>query len=368
MKLPFTGFFQDLHRFFAFKELVGLDIGTSAIKFVQLARGTTVPELVNYGILETTQYLERGNAAFQTSSLKLTERGTAEHLAVLVREAGISGAAAVASLPSFAVFTSPLEIPLAPPDETARLVSFQAKQFIPLPLSEVNLEWMKVEEFDNQRGARYQRLMVTAVPIATIGVYQRICRAAGLKLVGLELEYQALARAVADPAALPTLVIDIGAESTALAVMDHGAVRQTGQTDYGGAALTQALARSLGVSAIRAEELKRRRGLLSVAGEYDLGVSLTPFLDVILQECVRVRSAFEEAHHATVGGIMMVGGGANLPGIREYVEVQLGLPVTFPRPFGTIQYPPTLEPIAKSLMNELALSIGLGLKLLTPTP
>src|SRR3989338_8298254 len=116
MNLPIAGFFQDLRRFFAFRDIVGLDIGTAAIKFVQLRRGATVPELVNYGILETTQYLERGNAALQTSSLKLTERGTAEHLAVLVREAGlwtgrhgVSGTAVVASLPSFSVFTAPLE-------------------------------------------------------------------------------------------------------------------------------------------------------------------------------------------------------------------------------------------------------------------
>lgn len=366
MRNPLVGIFQDLRRFFAFKELVGLDIGTSAIKFVELSRGSSAPQLVNYGILETTQYLERGNAALQTSSLKLTERGTADYLATLLREAGVSGASAVASLPAFSVFTAPLEVPLVSPEETSTLVSFQAKQFIPMPLSEVNIEWSKVEEFDSQRGVRYQRLMVTAVPNATIQVYQRICRAAGMRLVGLELEHYALARALTNVADPPVLIVDIGAESTSIAVSDHGAVRQTGQTDYGGAALTQALARGLGVSASRAEELKRRRGLLSVSGEYDLAVSLTPFLDVILEECARVREAFESAHHAAVTGLMLVGGGANLPGIREYAAAQTGLQVFPLRTFGGIAYPPALEPIAKPLSNDLSLAAGLAMKLLTP--
>lgn len=367
MRNPFAGFFQDLRRFLKFREVVGLDIGTAGIKLVRLERQGDSVTLAGYGILETTQYLERGNAALQTSSLKLTERGTAEHLAVLGRETGVAGLSAVASIPAFSVFTAPLEVPLVDAEETARLVSFQAKQFVPLPMSEVSVEWTKIHEFDNPRGGRFQRLLVTAIPNVTIQLYQRLAKAAGLRLVGLELEYQALARAVAEPSDGPFLILDIGAESTSLTVVDHGVVRERGQTDYAGAALTQALARSLGVSSLRAEELKRRRGLLSASGEYDLSVSLTPFLDVILQECVRVRGSFEQAYRASVGSVMLVGGGSDLPGIHEYVASQLSLPVARPAPLRTIAYPPSLEPIKKSLSNHLALSVGLGMKLLKPS-
>jgi len=188
---------------------------------------------------------------------------------------------------------------------------------------------VKLEEFDNQRGARFQRLLLTAIPRAIIRSYQAIFKSVGLKLVGLEVEAQALIRSLFSRTDAPALLLDIGAESTSLTVVEGGIVRQTGQIDYGGAMLTNAIARTLGISLWRADELKRRRGLTSSPGEYDLSASLTPFLDIIARECDRVRNAHDSTSRNHVERLMIVGGSANLPGIGEHappaVPVRVGL-------------------------------------------
>jgi len=147
-----------------------------------------------------------------------------------------------------------------------------------------------------------------------------------------------------------------------IAVIERGVLKQIGQTDYAGATLTNAVARVLGVSARRAEELKRRRGLLGFGGEYELSTSLLPFLDVIIRECIRVKDLYESDYQKSVAGFTLVGGGANLPGIGDYFTKQLQLPLSEPGSLRHFAYGENLEPLAKSLGRDLAVASGLTLK------
>ncbi|MEK7512595.1 MAG: pilus assembly protein PilM [Patescibacteria group bacterium] len=359
-----SDFFSDLRRFVSYREVLGVDIGTVSIKMAEVHRLGDQMVLKNYGVLETKEYLERGNAALQTGSLRLVPRDASAYLATLLEEVRPTTRFAVASLPSFAAFLVPIEIPLLSPEETERLISFQARQYIPMPVERVNIEWAKVGEFDSPRGARYQRLLVTAIPTATIKTYQDLFRSVGLRVVGIELEASALARALLSPTAPATLIVDLGGESTTLVVAERGVVKQVTQTDYGGATLSQAVARTFGVSLWRAEELKRRRGLIGSATEYDLSTSLAPFLDVIIQECVRAKVNYEKTATGTVDELMLVGGTANLPGIRDYFAAQMHLAVQTPSPLAAIRYPGALEPTIRVLGNELPVALGLAEKLI----
>lgn len=207
-----------------------------------------------------------------------------------------------------------------------------------------------------------QRILITAIPNDLIAQYRAIFHAVGLTLDAVEVESQSLARAVGDLEKIPTLLIDIGALSTGITVIEGTRVVATGQTDYGGMALTQALARGLDISAWRAEELKRRRGLLGVGGERELSTSLLPFLDVIIQECHRVRTLYERTTGRRVERFMLVGGGANLPGITDYMHAQFGIPNVFASPFVRLARPANLEPALQNVQNEFAVAAGCALR------
>lgn len=362
MNFGFKDFVDDVSQFLKFKRTLGVDIGTVALKAVELERLADGAALTNYGILEKKDYLDRPNEAVQTTSLRLDIKRTAGLLRTLVSEMGTGTDRAIASVPLFRVFVVPVELPAMPPAETEKAVLYQAKQYIPIPLNSAALDWTKMEDFTNAQGQPFQRILLTAIPNDLMETYKAIFRQAGLHLAALEIEGQALIRSMYRVEAEPMLLIDLGAESTQFAVVEKGHIKQVGQSDYGGASLTHALARSLDVSPWRAEELKKRRGLQGFGGETELSTSLEPFLDVIIQESDRVRGIFEQATTRKIGQIILTGGGANLPGMEEHVAQQSGLKVSSLRPFARVRYPAEYEPLMKELNHTFALATGLALK------
>lgn len=361
MKLGIFDFFQDIGNFFKGGTVLGVDIGTASIKAVELTKKGDALRLVNYGILGTKRYLDHANQAIQTSSLKITEKETARLLGTLLREMRSKTRLAIASLPVFTAFTTVLDMPVLSREETAKAVRFQAQQYIPLPPSEVTIEWFTIGTATSERGQTYQRLLLAGTPNEVIATYKKIYKSAGLKLVAMEIETFSLLRALKRSfTEEPTIVADIGAESTSVMVVRQGNVEHVEQTDYSGIYLTKALAKSLDISMTRAEELKRRRGISAAGADAELSTLLLPFLDVILQEVRHVKDAYERRYGLRVGKVMLVGGGANLIGIEKYFSSQIGLPLAHHTLLTGIGYPPELAPAAKPLENELAVAIGLA--------
>src|ERR1044072_7942309 len=162
--------------------VLGLDIGTTSIKMVEVARGEKMPKLVNYGILESRASLSRANTALQSSTLKLFDQEAANFLKTLIGKMRPRTTAIAASLPVFSAFTTILSFPDMPQEELAKAVAFQARQYVPLPLSEVALDWSKVGEYEDDKGFKYSQILLISVPQVEIKKYQEMCKVAGLNL------------------------------------------------------------------------------------------------------------------------------------------------------------------------------------------
>src|SRR3989344_4697353 len=207
----------DVFKFFkknSSDSYLGVDIGTTSIKVVEVRRGEKLPRVVNYGFLESGGYLARANQALQTSTLKLFEKEVVELLRLILKEMNVQTAEAVASLPIFSTFTTILDFPDMSPADLEKAIPFQAKQYIPVPLSEVALDWMKVGEFTDERGFKHLRVFMISVSREQIEKYQRIFKMVGLKLGALELESLSISRIFGGGDPTPTVVVDIGSRST----------------------------------------------------------------------------------------------------------------------------------------------------------
>jgi len=352
-------FFSDISGFLKPQRVLGIDIGTSSIKLVEIYKKSEKMRLENYGLLETKNYLKRPNEIIQASGLKISVRETVALLKTLLEKVKPKTKTAVASLPLFSVFITFFDLPLLSLRETVAAISFHARQFIPLPPSEVSLDWLKVDEFENEKGIHFQRVILIGIPKEIVRTYQQIFKEAGLKLAALEIESLALLRAVMSHNSL-TFIVDLGAVSTNFIISQKSVLRYSGQSDYGGAFLTQAVARSLEIDPWRAEELKRRTGLLATAGESELSSLICPFLDVIIGEARRVKDTYEKTSGRKVERLMLLGGGANMPGIEKYFSSQLELVAVKPFTFSGLEYPQEIEPMVKELNNILAVAIGLA--------
>ncbi len=344
------------------QSMLAVDIGTTSIKAIEFAPGKQALRIMNYGILESSGYLARANQALQTSSLKIFEADIVELLKTLVRQMGAGTKSARASLAPFSVFTTVLDFPQMSQKEIQQAIVYQAKQYVPLPLNEVWLDWRDVGGYQDEKGFTHRKIMLISVPQEQIQKYQRIFRAAGLALKSMELESLSLARLFAgDPT--PSVVIDIGSRSTNIVFMENGQITFSGQSDFAGSSLTQALATSLGVNPLRAEELKKERGIIGTGPNYELSTIMLPFLDAIINEVKKVDFTYHEQVSIArkAERVILAGGGANLLGIEKYFEREFGMPVAKAAPFLKFEYAPDIQPFVSELNPLMSVALGLGL-------
>lgn len=340
---------------------VGIDIGTTSIKVVELERNNNHTRLVNYGVLAFHDY-DRPTGAFEASPLKLFEADVADYLQLLLRKTGVRTRNAVASLPSFAVFSTLLDLPPMPEQEIANAVQFKARQYIPLPISSVSLDWVRVEN---------QKILLLAIPNELIQKYNALCTVAGLHLIALEVEGVSFARVFSQPGGAastqPVFIIDIGSRSTGFFIVENGILKFMGQSDFSGASLTHGIASGLGISLRRAEDVKREQGIMRGGGAPDeLSTLLIVTLDGILMEAQRFRERFVVAYGKDIQAVVLAGGGAHLPGLVDYVAQKLGVPVTKAHPFMHCAYPPAAEAAFIPLGPELAVAAGAAMRGIAP--
>ncbi len=340
-----------------------IDIGTASLKMAVIKKDDkSKPQFLNYGYLESFEYLERSNAAFQTSTLRLGEQDIAGYIKALMKESNLEKHPVIASLPSFSTFTTLLEVPTISDSEIAQSIALQARQYIPIPIEDAILDWIKVGERTEEDGTRKTQLFLISVPKEVVAKYQRIFKLADLELKYLEVEGLSLARALTSASTPPTLIIDIGSRSSVIIVAENGFPKFINQTDFAGGSLTAAVATGLGLASRRAEEIKRRRGLTSSGGEYELFTVLQPLLDVIINESVRVKKNYENTYRATIKKVVLSGGGANLPGILRYFTKEIGLPAYKANPFDLVAYPEAMQSFVEELGPFFHIVIGLGLR------
>ena len=343
---------------------LGVDIGTTSIKVVEVKQGERLPQILNYAILESRSSLLRVNTALQTSALKLFEREIIDLLKATIAQMKPQTRETVASFPIFSAFTTILTFPEMSKSDLEKSIAFQAKQYIPVPISEVAIDWMKVGEYRDEKGFNYQQIFLISVPLEQIVRYKRIFKEAGLNLGTLEIENLSLTRALVGTDQTPTFIIDIGSRSTVVVIVDKGSVHFSGQSDFAGSSLTQSLSSSLNINPLRAEELKKERGIIGTGPNYELSTIMLPFVDAIINEVKRVEFNYKNQVPGarTIERAILSGGGANLLGIEKYVQERLGIPTVKAAPLLRFEYPSTIEPLAGELNPLLSVALGLTLR------
>src|SRR3989344_3723474 len=345
-------------------DVLGIDIGTTSIKAVEVVSGERGPRLTNYGYLVSKNSVNRANTVLQASSLKLFEDDAVSLLKELIGRMKPKTDRAIASIPNFLTFSTVLSFPEMSDSELDKSMAYQAKQYIPMPVSEVVLEWVKVGETENENGGREQQVLLISIPREETAKYQNIFRKAGLSLATLEIEAFSLARSLVGEDKSATLIIDIGSRSTAFVIVQDGKLKFLGHTDFAGASITQALVSALNINPVRAEELKRERGVAGTGPNYELSTIMIPFLDVIIEEAKRVLRSYETQFVLApkIERVMLSGGGANLPGIEKYFSRRFELPVVKAAPFLRFEYPPAIETLVGELNPVLSVALGLALR------
>src|SRR3990167_6803200 len=217
-----SGFFIQEARF------LGVDIGSSSIKVVQLKKEKERALLETYGELSLARY---GDGSVGRS-LRLLEVKLVEALQDIIREAQVKATKAIVSIPLKDSFLTTMELPELGEEDLKEAVPYEARKYIPIPLSEVVLDWRVLPPKNEERQAvsigtvkrKFQTVLLAAVPKESISKYNTIFNNAGLEVAAFEIEVFSFARAALRRDLGTSLLVDIGASSIKLIIVDGGAV------------------------------------------------------------------------------------------------------------------------------------------------
>ncbi len=377
--------------------VIGLDLGSSSLKIVQLKREGGRILLETYGEIALGPYGDRprGDIVMLTNEqiskaikdILEAARTTTKRVAI-----GIRSSSSLLRIIQLNGHLSEQEVKLAIPNESRR--------YIPVPIEEVSLDWWVLpaqsrsneRPYDSTRNAQTHdgshnatnpvdpesktnspvgapvipdiEVMVAAVHRDTLSNYQESVVGASLSTVLLEIEIFSAIRSTFQNEISPVMMIDCGASSTRVVVAEHGIVKKFHVATRGGASLTTSIATSLNVPFEKAEEIKKEYGMNMPTQYEQAGANIHNFSDFLIQEIQSVLLSYEKKYNRPIEKVVLTGGVSTMHGFKEYLSDKLPFPVVAGDAFRKTQTPKFLEKMVAQAGPDFAVSIGLALKAL----
>lgn len=298
--------------------VIGLDIGTSAVRAAQVSSGRGAPSLISFGQVALPPGVVVDG--------EIRDQGAvAEAVSQLFKRTKMKGRRVVLGVANQRVVVRQVDLPYLEEKDFRASLRFQVADHIPMPVDAAELDYQLLGDFHNESGERMMRVLLVAAATDMVESFVGTAATAGLEPAGVDLTPFAVARAVSPAArgesgtAGAEAIVDVGAGVTSIFVHHNGEPRFVRILLVGGDDATNALASDLGVSFDEAEAVK-----------LDLGRGVgTPDAQKVLQ--TRVASLVEEIRGSldyyvsqeeseAVGSVIMTGGGSLTPGLVASVE------------------------------------------------
>lgn len=354
---------------FAKKEgsVIGVDIGSSSLKVVQLRKEHGKAILETYGELALGPY--GGSEIGQATNLSAEQ--IIETLKDLLREAKVTTTSCAVSIPYARSLLILVELPYREdPLEQKTVIELEARKYIPVPISEVHLDWFVVpkatpadaaptQSSAGQSGETSQvvkkvEVLLVAVHNDELKLLRTVAEGAGLAASFYEIEIFSSLRAVIDEPIKPVMVLDIGAATTKTYIVERGIVAVSHAIGAGSQDITRAIAASQNVSIASAEILKKEQGLTSQSPEL--------VFSRIFSEARRVLVQYETLHRKSVSSIVLTGGGAVTKELAAYAKKLFSIDVHIADPFAKTEAPAFMRPVLQEIGPEFAVAVGLALR------
>ena len=379
---------------------LGIDIGTSSIKMVELENYKNQARLKTYGYADISTNILRSN-------LDKNNQIIANHIVDLVAKSNVQTRQVVSALPTFSVFNFIISIAPIPKKDLPAAIKWEAKKYIPIPIDDMILDWkilnkkevggkkeekqdLKKEEpikedkeekkegkeTPNEEQAEQKRaeevvksksidnnyrILLTAAPKNLVARYIDIFKRTKMNLLSLETEAFALSRSLIGNDPSNVLIVDIGANTADICVIEQGVPVLNRGIDTGGESITKNIMTSMNVNRERAEQFKRDFGLSSL-GQKNVPDVIQKSLDSIVNEIKYVFELYQRQGTAKIDKIVLTGGSSFLPNLPEYLSDLLHIPVIIGDPWDRIIYPLDLKPVLQEIGPRMGAAIGLAMR------
>jgi type IV pilus assembly protein PilM len=345
---------MDNTYFFKDKPIFGLDIGFSSLKVMQLDNRSKKPLVLGYGMTPfDPTAIDEGVITDPDLIADAAYKLFKDNIV-----GDISSRRVVLTIPSLRTFTRTVNLPKLKDNDISEAVRLEAEQYIPVPLDNLYMSYTTVTQNNNETV-----VLAVAVPKKVIDSYMDLAKVMGLEVVAIETTILSAGRLYnqAENNGEPTVLIDFGSVSTDITIYDKTLV-VSGNVSGGGDSFTNIISNSLGVNRSEALVIKSKYGLGISKKQHTITEGLTPFLEQLVKEIKRMIRYYEDRNDnkRKIGQIVTMGGGANLPGLTDYLTNHLRLPVRMCDTwqnidFGKLQLPNSADKPVYATVTGLAL-------------
>ncbi|MBI4101048.1 type IV pilus assembly protein PilM [Candidatus Microgenomates bacterium] len=348
--------------FYRPKALFGLDVGRTTVKIAQLKVARGQPQVIGYGY-----------GRFDKTAAHEGELVKPELIAEVIRDitnqtiiGHITTNRIAASIPIAHSYVRVLKLPSLSQTDLLEAVKLEAEQYVPIPSQELYIEHRVLAAPKAASGAKEKTISVlmVAVPKKIVGSYLALFDLLKLEVASIEPNMFANLRAIDFNCQTQgaKIVIDFGAHSSDMAIYDNGVVKLTSTVATGGDHITATIAKALNLTYEQATQLKIHYGIAKSRWQAQLATALQPILSDFASEVQKMMRYFHEhTPQAAIDQIVVVGGGANMPGLSDFLSHLTGVGVLVCNPWTNLVLKP-LQPPNPAETTIFATAVGLALK------
>jgi len=348
---------------------LGVDIGSSSIKVVQIKKKDGKAVLVTYGMIGLGPYAEMDIGRVTNLSVDKIVEALNETL----KQSSTTTSSSAISMPvqSSLIFTVDLPLNVKKSDMPS-VISTEARRYIPVPITEVSLDWFILPKKEtsfleaNSNGISPQEakteVLVVAIQNDAIARYRSIVDGCKLQTDFFEIEVFSSIRSNFEHELSLVLLIDFGASRTKLSIVEFGTVKSFHIVGRGGADISDSISKSFSIPFVEAEKMKKEYGLYGNPNDKNLADIIKIHTDYIFSETNNVLLGYEKKYNRTISKVILTGGGSLLKGIKEVAENNFKAEVEIGRPFRKVVAPAFLDKVLESTGPEFAIAVGLALR------
>jgi type IV pilus assembly protein PilM len=331
----------------------GLDIGTTAIRAVQLRGNGPLKSLVRYAYVPVDSKLV-------LSDSKTDQQRLAQIIKELLDQAHMNTRNVAVGIPSQRVFTAVIDFDRLPANELAKAIRYQADSLIPTPLEKSKIDWAVIG--DSPKDKTKVEVLLSSVENDFVEQRLDLLESIGLDVIAFEPDNLALTRAlIAQDSAQPQMVLDIGSKNTDLVVTMNGAPRLTRSIPTGAEAIIRAAAQNLNIDDKQARQFVFKFGMGRDKLEGRIYDAIIGTVDLLTTEIDKSIKFFQSRYvDSPVSRIVVTGGASALPEFPLYLANKFGIEIEIGNAWRNVSFSPERQNELLAVSNHFGVAAGLA--------
>ena len=339
--------FKSVGSFFA------LDIGTNAVRVVQLDGGKGNWTLAHYGYAPV-------DSKVTSSDSPESKRRLGEVIMTAIGQSGIKTKNVAIGLPSGKTFTTVIDVPTMSADDLKSVMKYQMDQYIPMPIEDAKVDWKLLGP--SLHDPKQQEVLLASTAVAYAESRLEFVEGLGLNVIAAEPDPISMIRSLLpDGVTDARLIIDMGEQSTDIAITYNDTPRLVRTIPMGLGSLVKAAVQNLNVKDDQARQFILKFGLAPDKLEGQVLRALEGVLDNFTSELTKSIKFFQTRYPETpVGGILVAGFASTIPRYGEYVASKTSVPMTIANPWQKVRVSQSDQQQLLPIANEFAAAVGLA--------